>query len=93
MLNKNFSKDNGDYVQLSSRGATIYYFGSALFLVGILLIILGSVLILLFRIHYGSEPEQILYSVVSLATGIILVLIGINLMIKQMLRYNFRLNI
>lgn len=84
MLKKYLPKDNTDSFQLSSRGATVYYFGSVLFLIGIVLIIFGSALILFFQIHYGSEPEKILYSIVSVATGIILVLIGINLMIKQM---------
>jgi hypothetical protein len=77
-------EDNEDSTKLSSRGASVYYLGSTLFVVGILLIILGSILIIFFQIRYGSEPEKILYTISSVATGIILVLIGINLMIKQM---------
>jgi predicted membrane protein len=84
MHKNNLPKDNKISTQLSSKGALVYYLGSALFAVGIGLIILGSVLIVFFQIHYGSEPEKILYTILSVATGIILVLIGINLMIKQM---------
>ena len=76
--------DKEGFTKLSSRGASVYYLGSALFVIGIVLIILGSALIIFFQIHYGSEPEKILYTILSIATGIILVLIGINLMIKQM---------
>lgn len=84
MHKNNLPEDNKTFTQLSSKGALVYYLGSALFAVGIGLIILGSVLIVFFQIHYGSEPEKILYTILSVATGIILVLIGINLMIKQM---------
>ena len=76
-------EDNEDSTNLSSRGTSGYYLGSALFVIGIVLIILGSAIIIFFQIHYGSDPEKILYTIISIATGIILVLIGINLMIKQ----------
>ena len=77
-------EDNEDSTKLSTRGESVYYLGSALFVVGIVLIILGSSFIIFFQIHYSSEPEKILNTIISIATGMILVLIGINLMIKQM---------
>ena len=76
-------EDNEDSTKLSSRGTSGYYLGSALFVIGIVLIILGSALIIFFQMHYGSDPEDIRYTIIFIATGIILVLIGINLMIKQ----------
>jgi len=75
---------NKDSTKFSSRGTSFYYLGSVLFVVGIVLIILGSSLIIIFQIRYHSEPRLILYTVISVATGIMLVLLGINLMIKQM---------
>jgi len=47
------------------------------------LIVLATALVMLYEIHYTSEPVEILYTIPNLATGIILLLIGINLMIKQ----------
>lgn len=72
-----------DSTKLSSRGASIYYFGSAVFAAGIVLLILGSVLVMYYQIHYESEPVEILYTILSISSGIILILVGINLMIRQ----------
>ncbi len=69
--------------KLFSRGAAIYYFGSMVFIAGIALLILGSALIMFFEIGYSSELQEILYTLISIATGIILILLGINLMMKQ----------
>ena len=69
--------------RLSSRGASIYYLGSAAFAAGAVLIVLGSALVVLFQIHYKSEPVEILYTILFIAIGIILILVGINLMIRQ----------
>jgi len=69
--------------KLSSRGISVYYLGSAVFVIGIVLILIGTALVMLFQIHYESQPEQILYTIVAIATGITMILIGINLMIKQ----------
>jgi uncharacterized membrane protein len=71
-------QEDNSSTKLSSRGISAYYVGSAFFVIGIVLIILGTILVMLFQIHYESEPEQILYTIVSIATGIILILIGIN---------------
>jgi hypothetical protein len=61
-----------DADKLSSQGASIYYLGSAIFIIGIVLIVLGS-----------SEKIKILYTTLSIAIGIIMILVGINLMIRQ----------
>jgi hypothetical protein len=65
------------------KGVSIYYAGSVLFIAGIALLALGTILVMLFQIHYHSEPIQILQTVFCIGTGITLVLIGINLMIRQ----------
>jgi hypothetical protein len=84
VMQKN-SLPNGinNYHKLSSRGASIYYIGSAIFAAGIVLIVLATVLIMFYEIHYTSESVEILLTIPNLATGIILLLIGINLMIRQ----------
>ena len=83
MHEESLSYEDSSSTKLSSRGVSAYYVGSALFVIGLILIILGTFLVMLFQIHYESEPEQILYTIVSIATGIVLILIGINLMIRQ----------
>lgn len=83
MHKDSLSYEDSSSTKLSNKGVSIYYLGSAVFVIGIVLIILGSALTMIFQIHYGSEPEQILYTIVSVATGITLILIGINLMMKQ----------
>lgn len=75
--------DAGRSIGLLRRGASIYYVGSSFFIAGIALVALGSAFIMIFQIHYGSETNQILYTTIFLGTGITLVLIGINMMIKQ----------
>lgn len=74
---------NNSASKLFGRGASIYYFGSMVFIAGIALIILGTALIIFFQLHYGSGVEEKLYTIISVATGISLLLIGINLMMKQ----------
>ena len=69
--------------KLFSRGAAIYYFGSLVFIAGIALLVLGSALIMFFRLSYTSELQEILLTVISIAIGIVLILLGINLMMKQ----------
>ena len=73
--------DSPDGVLL--KGVSIYYAGSVLFIAGIALLALGTILVMLFQIHYYSEPVQILQTVFCIGTGITLVLMGINLMIRQ----------
>lgn len=83
MHKKYLSDNDSNSTKLSSRGVSIYYLGSAVFVIGIGLIIFGTALVMLFQLHYESEPQQILYTVVTIATGITIILIGINLMIRQ----------
>jgi hypothetical protein len=68
---------------LLQKGVPIYYIGSMFFAVGIALIGLGTALIMLFQLHYFSDPQEILYTVLSIAAGITLILLGINLMIRE----------
>jgi len=83
MHNEDFSDDNSNNKKLFSRGASIYYLGSMVFIAGIALIILGSALIMFFQLSYSSELQEILYTIIPVATGIVLILLGINLMMKQ----------
>jgi len=83
MQNDSLNTEAEDTVRLSSKGTSVYYLGSAAFVVGIVLIILGTALIMFFQIQYRSEPLTILYVILSIAVGVILILVGINLMIKQ----------
>jgi hypothetical protein len=76
-------RDNGSSIKLSSRGLSIYYIGSTIFVAGIALIVLGTALIFLFQTHYSSEPEEIMQTTISIASGIGLILIGISLMMRQ----------
>lgn len=84
-MHKDYSldEDSSSSSKLSSRGVSIYYLGSTIFVAGIALMILGVVLVFLFQIHYGSQPEEIMYTIISIASGIILILIGISLMMRQ----------
>lgn len=83
MHNDDFVDEESSKNKLFSRGASIYYLGSMVFIVGIALIILGSALILFFRLSYTSELQEILLTIIPIALGTILILLGINLMMKQ----------
>jgi hypothetical protein len=83
MRKDSLDTEDGDADKLSSHGKSIYYFGSAVFIIGIGLIILGSALVMVYQIGYESEKIRILYTILSIAVGIIMILVGINLMIKQ----------
>lgn len=72
-----------DETGLLRRGTSIYYVGSLFFVIGIAFLTMGSALVIIFQLHYGSEPEEILYTVVFIGTGIALTLLGINMMMKQ----------
>jgi hypothetical protein len=76
-------EEKGRSTGLLRRGLSIYYVGSMFFVAGIALVALGSAFVMIFQIHYGSEADKILYTVLFLGAGISLILIGINLMIKQ----------
>jgi hypothetical protein len=83
MHGDDFVDEESNKNKLFSRGAAIYYFGSLVFIAGIALIILGSALIMFFKLSYTSELQEILYTVISIAIGIVFILLGINLMMKQ----------
>ena len=83
MHDDDFVDEESNKNKLFSRGAAVYYFGSLVFISGIALIILGSALIMFFKLSYTSELQEILYTVISIAIGIVLILLGINLMMKQ----------
>jgi hypothetical protein len=83
MHDEDFVDEESSEKKLFSRGASIYYLGSMVFIVGIALIILGSALILFFRLSYTSEMQEILLTIIPIALGTILILLGINLMMKQ----------
>jgi hypothetical protein len=82
------NENNEDFTDshLFRRGVPVYYIGSMLFAVGIALIGLGTALIMIFQLHYGSDPQEILYTVLALGTGITLIMLGINLMIRETTR-------
>jgi hypothetical protein len=83
MHDDDFVDEESSEKKLFSRGASIYYLGSMVFIVGIALIVLGSALILFFRLSYTSEMQEILLTIIPIALGTILILLGINLMMKQ----------
>ena len=83
MQKDSLNKGVYDNYKLSSRGASIYYLGSIVFVSGILLVILGSALAMIHELRYASERVEILYDILSISIGIIMILIGINLMIRQ----------
>ena len=83
-MHEDFMKEKkGSSTGVLRRGLSIYYVGSMFFVAGIALVALGSAFVMIFQIHYGSEADKILYTALFLGTGITLILIGINLMIKQ----------
>lgn len=83
MHEDSLTEGKGSSTGLLRRGLSIYYVGSMFFVAGIALVALGSAFVMIFQIHYGSEADKILYTALFLGTGITLILIGINLMIKQ----------
>jgi len=83
MRKDSLDTEDGDADKLSSHGASIYYLGSAVFIIGIGLIVLGSAFVMVYQIGYESEKIKILYTTLSIATGTIMILVGINLMIRQ----------
>ena len=83
MHDDDFVDEESSEKKLFSRGASIYYLGSMVFIIGIVFLILGSALILFFRLSYTSELQEILLTIIPIALGTILILLGINLMMKQ----------
>lgn len=65
------------------HGVLSYYVGSVFFMIGTALLAIGVAFIVIFKIHYKSLPEEILLTAVFMGVGIILILTGINLMMRQ----------
>lgn len=65
------------------RDTMIYYVGSVLFAAGIGLLAIGAAIVMMWKINYRSEPEEILISAIFMGAGAILILIGINMIMKQ----------
>jgi len=65
------------------RGELIYYLGSLIFGTGITLLFIGTAFVMIFRIYPKSDPGEIVLTTVFVALGIALILIGINMMMKQ----------
>jgi len=72
-------KSNG----ILHRGELIYYVGSFIFGAGIVLLLIGTAFVMIFEIHSKSDPGEIVLTTVLVALGIALILIGINMMIRQ----------
>jgi len=68
---------------LSRKGESIYYFGTFIFVAGIILLSMGAISIIFFQIHYESDILLIRNTILFIGTGLILISLGINLMIKQ----------
>jgi hypothetical protein len=83
MRKDSLDTEDVDADKLSSQGASIYHLGSVVFVIGLGLIILGSAFVIVYQIGYQSEKIKILYTILSIAIGIIMILVGINLMIRQ----------
>jgi hypothetical protein len=65
------------------RGELIYSIGSLVFGAGIALLAVGISIVILFKIHYGSEPEEILISIFFTSLGVSLTPFGLNIMMRQ----------
>lgn len=70
------------------RGTSIYYAGSAIFATGIALLTIAVAAIMIFKIHYESDPHQILLTVLFMGVGTVVVLTGVNLVMRQ-IRYGY----
>ena len=60
-----------------------YYLGSAFFAIGIAILAVGVGCIIYFNLHYKSLPIEILITTLFLGISIIMILLGINLMMRQ----------
>jgi len=65
------------------RGEFIYNVGSLVFGAGIALLAVGILIVILFKIHYGSESQEILISIFFAGLGVSLIPFGLNMMMKQ----------
>lgn len=69
--------------EILQRGELIYYLGSLIFGIGIALLFIGTAFVMIFGIHSESDPGEIVLTTIFLALGIALILIGINMMVRQ----------
>ncbi len=69
--------------RLLHRRKLAYSIGSLVFGAGIALLAVGILFVIIFKIHYGSEPEQILISVFFTSIGVSLIPFGLNMMTRQ----------
>lgn len=72
-----------DDSQITRRGESIFYIGTFLFITGTILLIVGAASVIFFKVHYQTESEIILSIVSVIGSGLILISIGINCMIRQ----------
>jgi len=65
------------------RDTFVYYVGSVIFAAGVALLSIGAAIVMVGRVHYGSDPGKILLSASFMSAGVILILIGINMIMRQ----------
>jgi len=65
------------------RGELIYYLGALIFGSGIALLFIGTAFVMIFTVHSRSDPEEIMLTTILVASGVALILIGINTMMRQ----------
>lgn len=75
--------DNSNLSGVLQRGTFVYYVGSVIFAAGIALLSIGAAIVMVGRVHYGSSPEKIFISATFMSAGVILILIGINMIMRQ----------
>lgn len=75
--------DKTNLSEILHRDTLIYYVGSVVFAAGVGLLAIGAAIVMMWRINYRSEPEEILISAIFMGAGAILILIGINMIMKQ----------
>lgn len=77
--NEDISESSG----ILRRREFIYYLGALIFGSGIALLFIGTALVMIFTVHSRSDPEEIMLTTILVASGIALILIGINTMMRQ----------
>jgi len=69
--------------EILNRDTLIYYVGSVVFAAGIALMTIGAATVMIYRIHYTFEPEKIFLAAIFMGVGIVMILTGINMIMKQ----------
>jgi hypothetical protein len=75
--------DKPNLSEILHRDTLIYYVGSLVFAAGVALLAIGAAIVMICRIHYRSEPEKIFLSAIFMGAGVIMILTGINMIMKQ----------